>query len=98
MLSLKNDEMISSTCSAHEAPPSSELLNTHLTGCELDMITYPYKNVPSSFPHDYDYGLSESHLGKFNQEHISSALVGKIPVEFPFDFFLFYFKVFVIPS
>ena len=64
--------------SSHAAPPSSEILNTHLTGCELEMMTYPYKNIPSSFPHDYEYGLTESHLGKSNQDlNSSSTMEGK---------------------
>lgn len=76
LLSLTNNVMMPST--SHTAPPSSEILNTHLTGCELDMMAYPYKSIPSSFPHDYDYGLAESHLGKSNQDLNSSSIEGKL--------------------
>lgn len=60
---------------SHITPPSPDILNTQLTGCELEMMTYPYKNIPSSFPHDYDYSLVESHLGKSDQD-LNSAIEG----------------------
>ncbi|XP_066916503.1 zinc finger protein 1 homolog [Clytia hemisphaerica] len=66
LLSISSHEMLSpSNCSSHHVAAPSDMLHSHITNNELDMIP--------SFSQDCDYSLDESNLLKSNEEQNQTA-------------------------